>query len=153
MKLWATLFFSFAALAAVGTAQASQNTQQDTKAPAKKQQVTAPPKEIPANAEEVEPGTYRYTDSLGKKWFLRKTPFGLARFEDTGEPLPKKYSAQDPMAGITITEAGDSLHFERPGPFGTYKWDKKKSDLSEDEKAAWERQKNAASGSSRTKQD
>lgn len=139
-------------LAAVGSAQTSQDTKQDTKAPAKKQQVTAPPKEIPANAEEVEPGTFRYTDSLGKKWFLRKTPFGLARFEDTGEPLQKKYSAEDPMMGVKITEAGDSLHFERPGPFGTYKWDKKKTDLTAEEKAAWERHKSPTSAGGGSKQ-
>jgi hypothetical protein len=131
-------------MAAGSAAAQTSNTTTNQKAPAKKQQVTPPPKEIPAGAEEVEPGTYRYTDSLGKKWFLRKTPFGLARFEDTGEPLQKKPSSEDAMAGVKMTEAGDSLHFERAGPFGTYKWDKKKSDLNADEKAAWERQKQAA---------
>ena len=144
MKLWATIFVSFALAAEVGAAQTSQ----DNKAPAKKQQATPAPKEIPANAEEVEPGTFRYTDANGKKWFLRKTPFGLARFEDTGEPLRRKSSADDPMAGVKISENGDSLHFERVGPFGTYKWDKKKSELSQEEKAAWERQKSAPAGGS-----
>ena len=153
MRLCATLIFSFALTAGIEAAQTAQDTKQDTKAPAKKQQVTPAPKEIPANAEEVEPGTYRYTDSLGKKWFLRKTPFGLARFEDTGEPLAKKASAEDPMQGVTITDAGDSLHFERPGPFGTYKWEKKKSELSADEKAAWERQQHSAAAGSGSKQN
>ncbi len=143
MKPWATIFISFALTAGFGAAQNAQ----DTKAPAKKQQVTPAPKEIPANAEEVEPGTYRYTDANGKKWFLRKTPFGLARFEDTGAPLYKK-TAEDSMAGVKITENGDSLHFERSGPFGTYKWDKKKSDLSPEEKTAWERQKAGPAGGS-----
>ena len=150
MKLCATFIFSFALAAGIGAAQTAQDTKQ---APAKKQQVTPAPKEIPANAEEVEPGTYRYTDSLGKKWFLRKTPFGLARFEDTGAPLSKKASAEDAWAGVTITDAGDSLHFERLGPFGTYKWDKKKSDLTEDEKAAWERQQHPAQARSGSKQN
>ena len=34
------------------------------------------------------------------------------------------------------TEDGDTVRFERPGPFGVYKWQKKKSDLDETEKAA-----------------
>jgi len=57
------------------------------------------------------------------------------------------------MQGVNITDAGDSLHFERSGPFGTYKWDKKKADLTAEEKAAWEHQKPDASTANRSKQD
>ena len=30
------------------------------------------------------------------------------------------------MQGVKIAEDGDNLKFEREGPFGTYKWSKKK---------------------------
>ena len=40
---------------------------------------------------------------------------------------------------ITATEDGDTIRFERAGPFGVYKWQKKKSELADDERAAWER--------------
>ena len=45
------------------------------------------------------------------------------------------------MQSVKIIEDGDSLKFEREGPFGTYKWSKKKTELSDQEKAAWEAQK------------
>src|SRR5215470_16679683 len=40
---------------------------------------------IPKGAVETEPGTFRYTDTDGKKWIYRKTPFGVARLEDKPE--------------------------------------------------------------------
>jgi hypothetical protein len=50
------------------------------------------------------------------------------------------------MEGVKITESGDSLKFERPGPFGMYKWETKKTDLDAGEKAAWEREKAKQAG-------
>jgi len=44
-------------------------------------------------------------------------------------PMPKG-------AGIKATEDGDIVRFERLGPFGVWKWEKKKSDLDDTEKAA-----------------
>jgi hypothetical protein len=93
--------------------------------------------EIPKGAVEYEPGSFRFTDAQGKKWIFRKTPFGVARMED--RPAA---AAPDPSADLTkATEVGDSIRFERPGPFGTYRWERKKSELTETEKAAWERQR------------
>jgi hypothetical protein len=37
---------------------------------------------IPAGAVKTEDGSYRFTDSDGKKWIFRNTPFGVARSED-----------------------------------------------------------------------
>lgn len=108
---------------------------------------TAPPKvikplEIPKDAVETEPGTFRYTDSEGKKWIYRKTPFGVARLED--KPADPSVKPVDPAEGVKAVEEGDTVHFERPGPFGTYKWDKKKSDLDDVERVALERAHTAA---------
>jgi hypothetical protein len=113
--------------------------------PAKKASVKktpAPPADLtlPAGATLVEPGTYTFTDAKGKKWIYRQTPFGLSRAEDK----PAETTTAPAAASlITATEDGDTIRFERPGPFGVYKWQKKKSELAEDERAAWERSRAA----------
>ena len=96
------------------------------------------PLEIPKGAVETDPGTFRYTDSDGKKWIYRKTPWGVARKEDNGTEAVKE-TARPAGEGITAVEDGDMVRFERPGPFGVYKWEKKKSELNENESAALER--------------
>jgi hypothetical protein len=112
-------------------------------APAKVQEVT-----IPADAVEVEPYTYRYTDPQGKKWIYRKTPFGISRAED--KPVAADDSKKDENARLidatSAVEEGDTIRFERPGPFGLTKWQRKKTQLNEVERAVWDRemQKRAA---------
>jgi hypothetical protein len=104
---------------------------------------------LPAGAKKVEPGTYTYTDAQGKKWIYRETPFGLAKMED--KPAPEAAAA--PAGAVTkATEDGDTIRFERPGPFGVYRWQKKKKDLTDDEKAAWERSKDK-SAATKAKQE
>jgi hypothetical protein len=93
------------------------------------------PMPIPAEAVLAADGDYHFTDPQGKKWIYRKTPFGVARLEDT--PQLTSTRAPDPSgAGIKATEDGDIVRFERQGPFGLWKWEKKKSELDEGEKAA-----------------
>jgi len=92
--------------------------------------------EIPKGAVKSEDGSYRYTDSKGKKWIYRKTPFGIAKAEDVPDTRPK-----ETYDNVTAREDGDMIRFERPGPFGVYKWQTKKSELSDMEKAVWEREK------------
>jgi hypothetical protein len=134
MKLLIALGFTAVLLAAAPQAKQDDQTKNAKVAPAEK-----PLTEIPASAVEFEKGSYRYTDSNGKKWILRPTPFGISRVEDTGA-VP--VAVQDHSLDNTkITEDGDSVKFERPGPFGVYKWEKKKADLDAGEKAAWEREK------------
>ena len=105
---------------------------------------------LPAGARQIEPGTYTYTDAQGKKWIYRQTPFGLARAEDKPAERPAT-----PVTGptTTATEDGDTVRFERPGPFGTYRWQKKKTDLDEDERAAWERSRGKDATEAKAKQD
>jgi hypothetical protein len=59
----------------------------------------------------------------------------VSRGEDTGERETAKATATS-GAGIKATEDGDKVRFERQGPFGVWKWEKKKSELNESEKAA-----------------
>ncbi|MEN6608039.1 MAG: hypothetical protein ABFD60_12415 [Bryobacteraceae bacterium] len=91
---------------------------------------------LPAGAKEVEANVWRYTDDKGKVWIYRRTPFGLSRFEETAA------SKDDDIApsNMKAVEEGDSIRFERPTPFGTARWVRKKSELNDVERAAWERE-------------
>jgi hypothetical protein len=91
---------------------------------------------IPAGAVQTPDGDFHYTDAQGKKWIYRKTPFGVARLEEKAEDTQAKVSETDPGAGIKATEDGDKVRFERQGPFGVWKWEKKMSELDVAEKAA-----------------
>lgn len=100
--------------------------------------------DIPKTAVQTAPGTYNYTDAHGKKWIFRATPFGVTRIED--RPAAQTAGAAQPdSASIKAVEAGDFIRFERQGPFGVYKWQTKKSELTAAERSAWEK--------SRTKKD
>lgn len=95
------------------------------------------PLPIPAAAVLGADGDYHYADPQGKKWIYRKTPFGVARIEDGPErAAAQAASASASVVGIKATEEGDKVRFERLGPFGVWKWEKKKSELDETEKAA-----------------
>jgi hypothetical protein len=91
----------------------------------------AKPLTIPPGAEQVEPYLYRYTDSDGKTWMYRQTPFGVARYDPAAlpnQPAPKT----DPGK---VTDLGDSYRFERKTPFGVATWVRKKTELNDEEKA------------------
>jgi hypothetical protein len=125
---------------------------------------------IPKDAKEVEPGLYKYTDSTGKTYKFRKTPFGVVRsVDEPGNDEPGKKSVIDETAkptepaksasssttstaspfgqvkppasaqAIKVVENGDTLEFERPSPFGSYKWKAKKDALTPSEREAWDR--------------
>src|SRR5579863_4535733 len=98
---------------------------------------------IPAGAVETEPYTYRYTDSQGKKWIYRKTPFGVSRIEDrpvTTEAARRALQEKASLIELTrAVEDGDSVRFERATPFGPMKWQRKKKELNEVESAVWNR--------------
>jgi opacity protein-like surface antigen len=102
------------------------------------------PMAIPAGATQTSDGDYHYTDPQGKKWIYRRTPFGVARLEErTDEQVAK--SKADALAGTKATEAGDKVKFERMGPFGLWKWEKKISELDEAEKAALQKSRDEKS--------
>jgi len=114
-------------------------------APKAKQEVT-----IPSGATKLDDTTYVFTDSKGKTWLYQKTPFGITRSEakdqsaaasqPTATPFGK-LKPNAPSVEISAVEEGDRIRFERPSPFGRQTWTKKKSELSDDEKAIWEKQK------------
>jgi hypothetical protein len=90
---------------------------------------------VPDGAKEVEPNLYRYTDPQGKNWMYRKTPFGVSKWEEKADEQQPPVE-NSPQAGITATDLGDSVQFQRMTPFGPQKWIRKKSELTDQEKAA-----------------
>jgi hypothetical protein len=96
------------------------------------QKANPPITAIPAGATEVEPNVYRVTDSSGKTWMYRQTPFGISRYEDTPASAPQTPAASEPVA---VTDLGDSVRFEKKTAFGPSQWVRKKTELTDDEKA------------------
>jgi len=96
------------------------------------QKANPPQLTIPQGAKLVEPNLYRYTDSTGKAWMYRQTPFGISKFEDTPAAAQQ---APAPGGPTTVTDLGDSVRFERKTAFGDSQWTRKKTELSDDEKA------------------
>jgi hypothetical protein len=138
MKLFFVVCISALALSAAAPQDQKKSASATPKAAAKtppKQVDASKPMPIPSDAVLGEDGDYHYTDSQGKKWIYRKTPFGVTRLEDSPERAAAKAAAAN-GAGIKATEDGDIVRFERLGPFGMWKWEKKKSELDDTEKAA-----------------
>lgn len=117
------------------SAQTAKTTKKTQAAPA----ATTAPAEvvIPKGAVEQSDGNFHYTDAKGKKWLYRKTPFGISKVEDKAVPVAP--TEEDKLT--VATDAGDSVHFEKPSPFGPVKWDKKKTELDSNEQSIWNRQK------------
>ncbi|MGO9894670.1 MAG: hypothetical protein ACLPX8_10710, partial [Bryobacteraceae bacterium] len=76
---------------------------------------------IPAGAVLTAPYTWSYADAQGRKWIYRQTPFGIARLEDKPDPQAAANISKQAQY-LKAVDAGDSVRFERPGPFGTYRW-------------------------------
>jgi hypothetical protein len=98
---------------------------------------------VPADAVQVSPGMYRWTDKEGKEWMYRKTPFGVSRWEANSEDSKQKAIVNQ----TTAVEQGDSVRFERVSPFGKQTWVKKKTDLDDTEQKIWARKQESNSAS------
>jgi hypothetical protein len=124
-----------AAPAAARTAKPTPVTKSASDQKAKAQ--PAPTMAIPAGAKLVEANLYRYTDSTGKTWNYRQTPFGVSRWEETSTPSaqPAPQSSETKSAPVAVTDLGDSYRFEKKTPFGHSSWTRKKSELTDEEKA------------------
>jgi hypothetical protein len=149
MKLWICLLLTIASLAA-----ADRPAKKKAPAAAPKAKAAAPIT-IPPDAIEVETGTWAHTDAQGKKWRYRKTPFGVTRWEDKPGPagnseITGKVTGP-PLESMTAVEDGEYLRFERPGPFGRYRWKRKKSELNAIEQAVWDRERDKAAGGKKDK--
>jgi hypothetical protein len=109
---------------------------QDKKKPPARPAPPAAGTAIPKEAKQIEPYTWRHTDRQGQNWIYRKTPFGVVRYP---EPASADKPAEVIPEGMSAVEEGDLVRFERPSPFGKYRWTRKKSELTELEQKVWER--------------
>lgn len=133
LLLFTSGIFSAGLHAQTATRKAKKSAAKKTTAPAARQAEVIT---IPKGAVLGEDGSYHFTDKNGKKLVYRNTPFGVARAED-------KPAAQ-PVQGPELTRAtvvGDTVRFERPNAFGISRWEKKTSELTDDEKKVLESQK------------
>jgi glucose/arabinose dehydrogenase len=120
-----------AAPKAAPTAQKKKPAQPTTQ---QKAEAQSQMQSIPPGATLVEPNLYRYTDSSGKTWNYRQTPFGISRWEETSAPQPISQPAQAKSDPVVVTDLGDSYRFEKKTPFGASTWVRKKSELTDEEK-------------------
>ncbi len=90
---------------------------------------------IPKEAVAQTDGTFKYTDKGGKRWVFSNTFFGVSRMEDMSDPAapsPVKQAA----AFDNFRDDGEVIHFERKTPFGPLQWERKKAELTEEERTA-----------------
>jgi hypothetical protein len=118
-------------------------------APATTAQAPAQPM-LPSGAVEVEAGVWRHTDKDGRVWHYRQTPFGLSKSEPNPSPLP--VAPREESSNITARDLGDKVEFETQSPFGTRKWTRKKSELTQAEQAALSRAAQTKSSDAASKQ-
>jgi hypothetical protein len=81
------------------------------------------PKGIPAGAKLNADGTYAWTDKDGKNWTYVMTPFGASRSLAAAPVAPQPQA--DVNLAIKVTDKGDTVRFERPGPVGCSVGEKK----------------------------
>jgi len=121
--------------------QTQAQANQDAKSsPAKKAQPsTIQPVVIPKEAVANPDGSFSYTDKNGKKWIYGQTPFGISKVEDMrGTNTGASTTSLEQL--IKTTDNGDAVKFERQTPFGTVKWERKKSELTDQERTIYEKQ-------------
>jgi hypothetical protein len=131
-KITTILLLTAATLAAQApgsTGATSLRTTKKTVAAAKA--TTAPqPLTIPKDAVANADGSFTWTDKAGKKWNYVQTPFGVVRGEASNAAAP----AGSSLAGVKAFDEGDKVRFEGQSPFGPIKWEKSKTDLTDDER-------------------
>ncbi len=96
------------------------------KAAAPAPQALTIPKDAVPNSDGI---SYVWTDKQGKKWVYAKTPFGV-----TKSPATDSAAGAPDLSNAKAIDKGDTVRFERPGPFGTMSWEKNKADLTDDER-------------------
>jgi len=126
---------------AATAAQNRKPAQSSKPSPGQKAKAPSPTPSIPPGATLVEPNLYRYTDSNGKTWNYRQTPFGITKWEETSAPAhPAPQPNQIKSEPVIVTDLGDSYRFRKKTPFGESNWVRKKSELTDEEKALVEGQ-------------
>ncbi len=102
------------------------------------------PVTIPDDAVKTGDNTYSKTDAQGKTWIYTKTPFGIAKAEQTSDTQKQAAAIVPAAPTLTAVEDGDKIRFSKPSPFGVQSWTRSKTNLTDEERAAWERQQQAS---------
>lgn len=93
---------------------------------------------LPSGATEVSPGVWRNTEKNGKTYLYRRTPFGLSKLEDSPTPTATQASSPSTVTAakpeVQAKDLGDNVRFEAKSPFGPRVWQKRKSELTDEEK-------------------
>jgi hypothetical protein len=100
---------------------------------------------VPKDAVKNDDGTWNYTDKQGRKWVYVNTPFGIMKTDVTDA---QSRPAPPPNPATKVIDKGDSVRFEQPGPFGPIAWEKKKSDLTDQERQMIDAQQNQSGNQS-----
>lgn len=120
-------------------ADAKSTAQSATKPAAKPAPPVAQPLTIPADATANPDGTYSYTDKAGKQWIYSKTPFGVSKIQNTAA-APSGFTTTPKEQLIQTADQGDTVKFTRQTPFGPTTWEKKKSELTDEERTLYQSQ-------------
>ena len=142
------LFVMFVALPFVCSAQDAPVAKKTSKSATSTAKKAAPastvkPVTIPADAVKTGDNTYSKTDAQGKTWLYVKTPFGVTKSEAPSAAQKQAAAIVPPEEGFKVVEEGDNVRFSKNSPFGVQTWTKNKSELTDDERGIWERQKQA----------
>ena len=121
---------SLAAQASASTGTTAPKATKTTVAAKKANTAAAKPLTIPTDAVANGDGTYTWKDKQGKNWTFVKTPFGVMKSETSTAPA----AASSSLTGVKAIDDGDKVRFERPSPFGPIKWEKNKTELTDDER-------------------
>ena len=129
-NVFVILLLTAASMAAQASASTGPSARTATKKPAAASKATSPEKvTIPADAVANGDGTFSWTDKQGKKWTFVKTPFGVSRTE-----VPPPPATSVSPADTKAFDEGDKVRFERHSPFGIVKWEKKKTEMTDEER-------------------
>ncbi len=129
-------FVMLAMMASALLVAGEDKAQADKAAASKTAAATDRPAGVPADAQEIQPYLYRYTDSHGKKWLYRQTPFGLSKWEDKPvDAAAASARASESSVPVKVVDQGDSYRFEKETPFGPTHWERRKNELTESEAA------------------
>lgn len=101
---------------------------------------------IPAGAVEVEPHLFRHTAADGKVWLYRKTPFGITKMEEKARDEALRARDAAPVEKVRVTDQGETVLFERSTPLGKQSWQKKRTELTAEERSWLEKDAGAPAG-------
>ena len=94
------------------------------------------PKGVPAGATRNADGTFSFTDKDGARWTYSTTMFGISK--TPARDTVNARSGNEAQGNIRVIDKGEVVRFERSGPFGISAWEKKKTDLTSEERSLFD---------------